>query len=115
MLQLTNFTSDPRQSQVITLPDGSSIYLEIYYNALEYGWFITNLTYKQVVINSFRVCCSPNLLWQYRNQLPFGLAVTCVDQREPTQIMDLVSGAATLYLLLPNDVNDIVEALTGSL
>lgn len=114
MLQIFNITADAQQIQTLNLPDGTNIILQLYYNASQYGWFITSLTYGSFQLNSFRICNSPNMLNQYRNQIPFGLACVTIDSREPTQILDFQSGNSILYILNAQEVQEYVEFLQGS-
>jgi hypothetical protein len=99
MLLLSNFSSDARQSQTVVLQDGTSFSMTLYYNVNSLGFFIQSLTYGSFTLNSFRVTNSPNMLNAFSNQIPFGLCVTTVDGREPTQILDFSSGNATMYVL----------------
>lgn len=111
---IQQITNDPNQTQSFYLPDGTSFSLTIYYVDLQYGWYITALTYGSFILNGVRVTNSPNILHQFRNQLPFGLACATKANREPTQIEDFSSGASTLYILSAAEVNAYAEYLAGS-
>lgn len=103
---ITNITSYPLQNQTVPLPDGSVFNFTIYYVPLQIGWFITNLTYKTFILNGMRICNNPNMLYQWQNQLPFGLACFTQSNREPTQQQDFSSGASGLYLLSQQECED---------
>lgn len=113
MLQIQQLTSNALQSQTLVLPDGSTILLTLYYRPLQYGWFINELTHLDFTVKGVRVCNSPNLLHQFRNQIPFGLCCVTTGQREPTQQQDFSSGAANLYLLTADEVQAYTEFLAG--
>jgi hypothetical protein len=53
-----------------------------------------------------RLVTSPNILWQFRNQLPFGLAVVTTANAEPLNQTDLSDGTTIVYLLEGADLAD---------
>lgn len=113
MLLVQQVTSDPLQTQTIILPDGSSFSLTLYFSESQIGWFITNFTYGTFVLNGVRVTNNPNILNQWRNILPFGLACFSSQNREPTQAQDFSSGASNLYVLTQAEVLEYSEYLQG--
>lgn len=118
MYLIQNLTQDALQTQTIVLPNtnGTSMTLTIYFIPMQYGWFITDLTYGGFVLNGLRITVSPNMLYQFRNQIPFGLACYCNGQsREPTQSQDFSSGAFSLYVLSQAEVAQYAEILSGNI
>lgn len=113
MLLIKNITSDPNQKRVLVLPDGTSMSLTMYFMPLQQGWFITNLTYGDFILNGYRIVNSPNMLYQYLNIIPFGLACFSKDDREPSLIEDFSSGASELYLLTQEEVSLYEAFLRG--
>lgn len=113
MYQIQNLTDDSRQSQSLVLPDGTSIDISIYFVPMQYGWFITSLTYGTFELDGIRICNSPNILYQWRNQIPFGLACISFDDREPSQQQDFITGASSLYILTQDEVSQYTEFLSG--
>lgn len=113
MFQVQNLTADTRQKQNLVLPSGEIISLSIYFIPQQLGWFITNLTYQNFVLNGVRISNSPNMLYQFRNQIPFGLACVSTQKREPTQQEDFASGASLLYILSEAEVEAYTEFLSG--
>lgn len=96
---LSNITSDPYQQLTVVLADGSTFVMTLYYVPMQNCWFITNLTYGTFVINSLRITTNPNMLYQWQNIIPFGLACFSPSEREPTEQQDFVSKASSLYVL----------------
>lgn len=96
---INTITSYPLQQQTFVLADGTTFNMTMYYVPMQNGWFITNLTYKTFVVNSIRITNNANMLYQWQNLLPFGLACFSVSQREPSQQQDFASGASALYVL----------------
>lgn len=116
MFLIQQITSDPLQTQSITLPDGNTLSITLYYRPLQYGWFFSNLNYsingtQTFVLNELRITNNPNMLYQFKNQIPFGLACFTVGNREPTQQEDFFSGASTLYILSQEEVITLSEIL----
>ncbi len=113
MYAVNQITNDPFQQQTLVLPDGTSLQLQIYFMPLQYGWFITSLTYGTFTLNGLRITNSPNMLHQFRNQLPFGLACFSTNNREPSQQTDFSSGASQLYILTAAEVAAYTAYLTS--
>lgn len=112
-VQITNITDAPNQTQTLILPNGNSFTLTLYYIDLQYGWFITNLTYGTFILNSVRVTNNPNMLYQWQNLIPFGLACFSPSLREPTQLQDFASGASNLYVLTQAECQAYAAYLSG--
>lgn len=110
---ITNITSDPLQTQLVQLPDGSTFSFTMYYIPMQYGWFFTNITYNNFILNGVRIVNHPNLLYQYQNQIPFGISCFTLANREPTQQQDFSSGASKLFLLSQQDVQAYTAWING--
>lgn len=116
MFRIQNLTINPKQRQSLILPSGERISISIAFVPMQLGWFITNLTYNSFTISGVRISNSPNLLYQYRNQIPFGLACFSIfAAREPTQQDDFFSGASKLFILTEAEVDSYVELLSGQI
>jgi hypothetical protein len=130
MYLIGQVTSDAFQQQNLTLQDGSTVLFQMYYRSMQFGWFISRLVYNPVTasygapsnyngpftINGLRITNSPNMLNQWVNQIPFGLACISPSQREPTQLQDFSTGASNLYILTQAECQQYVQFLqSGSL
>lgn len=113
MYQIQNLTNNSRQKQNLVLPDGSIIQIEIYFIPMQLGWFITSLVYKNFTLNGLRITNSPDILYQFKNKLPFGLACLSPSGREPTQQDDFATGASLLYILTKAEVEQFAGFLSG--
>lgn len=113
MQLIQQLTSDPLQSMNIVLPDTTTFSMTIQYLPSQVGWFITSLTYGSFSLSGVRITLSPNILYQFKNILPFGLACYPTQSREPTLQQDFASGAALLYLLTSTDVSQLVQFFEG--
>jgi len=79
---------------------------------MQFGWFIEELIYGKLTIKSIRVCNSPNILAQFKNKIPFGIACFSSENREPSQQNDFISGASNLYVLSAAEVLEYEEFLS---
>lgn len=113
MQQITSILNYANQSQTLILTDGTSLVLNLSFSPQQAGWFITSLTYGAFELNGVRITNSPNMLHQFRNQLPFGIACFSTDDREPQFQQDFSSGASILYLLTKAEVNQYEEFVSG--
>lgn len=112
MITITT-TDDSAQSQSVVLQDGSAFQLTIYYVPMQYGWFIKSIVYNDFTLNGLRISNSPNMLHQFKNQIPFGVGCQSKANREPSQVEDFSSGASTLYLLTEAECIQYAEYLNG--
>lgn len=112
---VTGVTSDPYQQQQVILPDGSNFLLTMRFVPMQFGWFITELTYtpNDFTLRGLRITASPNMLNQWRNLIPFGLGCFTQKNREPALQQDFSSGAAQLYVLTEAECLAYVEALAN--
>lgn len=113
MNYISNITSNALQQQNIVLPDGTTFSMTMYYVPLQYGWFFTNITYKTFVLNSVRITNNPNMLYQFQNLIPFGIACFSASQREPSQQEDFLSGASKLYVLTEEECSAYADYIRG--
>ena len=113
MRLIQQVTSDTRQKQSITLPDGSIVQLSIYFMPMQYGWFIDELVYGDFILKGLRITNSPNMLRQWKNKLPFGLACISKGDREPMLQEDFSSGNSNLYLLSEDEVQAYEDYLSA--
>lgn len=115
MYQIQNLTSGARQKQNLVLPDGSTIQINLRFSPMQYGWFLTSLVYGDFILKGVRIVNSPNMLHQWRNKIPFGLACFSAHDREPSLQKDFSSGASKLYVLSEPEVTQYTEFLNGQI
>jgi hypothetical protein len=111
MLLIQKISTDSYQTQTVRLDDGTSFVMTLYYVPLQYGWFITELVYLDFVVRNIRVTNIPNILYQWKNKLPFGLFCVTDGGREPSQLEDFATGVARLYVLTADEVEEYTEFL----
>lgn len=113
MLYLDRISSDTLQKHTFLLPDNTSLDVTLYFVPLQLSWVIRELSYGDFKLNGLRISNSPNMLHQFKNQLPFGLACFSSEEREPSQQQDFSSGNSKLYILTALEVQQYAEFLSG--
>lgn len=113
MLTIIGITADTLQKQRMVLPDGTFLTMTICFKPMQLGWFIQELVHDAFTLNGVRIVVSPNMLQQFRNQIPFGLACFSTGNREPQLAQDFVSGNCSLYLLTAAEVDQLTEIIRG--
>ncbi len=111
MNQITQISDNALQKQSLLLEDGTVFSITMYFVPLQTGWFITELTYGTFIIRSLRITNSVNMLNQFRNLIPFGLACLSTANREPSFQQDFSSGASKLYILTQAECEEYAEIL----
>lgn len=112
MKLISQVTDNPLQKQKFVLEDGTFFIMTMYFVPLQQGWFITELTYGDFILRGLRICNNVNMLYQWKNLIPFGLACLSVANREPSLQQDFSSGASNLYVLNQTDVEEYAEYLS---
>ena len=106
-MKLLTFTKDARQSSRIVLSAGGSFSITLEYIEASQGWTYALSYGDNFSINGMRLVCGFNILRQWRNILPFGLAVISEDGYEPVFQDDFYTGRVSVYVL---DAAEIVSA-----
>ena len=116
MLLIPGLTQSANQTITFILSDGTTFTMTLYYNQTQQGWFINNLTYSpdSFTLNGLRIGVNPNMLFQWQNVIPFGLACATQTGLDPTLQQDFVSGNAQLYVLSAAEVAQYSETLRGN-
>ena len=112
MYLINQITSNPLQQMGLILYNGNILTLTLYFIPLQQGWFITNLTYNNFVLNGLRITVSPNMLNQFRNQIPFGLGCFTTLLREPSLLQDFSSANFNLYILDQSETDEYAQLLS---
>lgn len=110
MIKINSLTNQAAQTVNLAIPDGTRATLNLYWRPQQNGWFF-DLEWpgSAAIATPFstknrRVVTSGNLLRQYRELIPFGLAVFTPDNSDPSTLACWADGSATLVLLDTTDV-----------
>lgn len=111
MFLIQNIAAAPYQKQSVILPSGAAVNFTLYFRSMQQGWFLENISYGTFSLNGVRITNSPNILNQWRNEIPFGLACYSTNNREPGLLQDFSSSASILYILSQDEVDAYTEYL----
>lgn len=110
MLAINSLTNDPMQQFSLTGISGVQIGALIRFMPRIQQWLL-NVSFGSVQINGIPIVSSPNLLRQWRNLIPFGLACANKYYLDPYTVNDFVNGASSLFLLDSDDVAAVEAGL----
>lgn len=113
MNQILQITASPKQKQILILVDGSPMSLDMYFCPMQLCWFIRQIAYRDFVLYGLKITNSPNMLHQFKNQIPFGLACFSKSNREPSLQEDFSSQNSRLFILTAEDCDAYEEFLTS--
>lgn len=111
MLLIKQITTDPLQQQSVVLPNGQQVLIQLYFRPMQFGWFFNLIQYSDFTLKGLRITNSPNMLYQWRNKIPFGIACYSTELREPQLQQDFASNNSKLYLLTAAEVEVYREFL----
>lgn len=110
MITITGLTNDASQQFVLDGIPTIEISCTLTFRPRMQQWYI-DITYGTFTVQGIAVVCSPNLLYQWKNIIPFGIACTNVNYLDPYTINDFSSGNSILYLLDSTDLASIAESI----
>ena len=103
MLLINSLTNDPMQQFSLTGIPGVQVGVLLRFMPRIEIWNM-DITYGSFIAEGIPLVCSPNLLRQWRNIIPFGIACTNIYKLDPYTVNDFADGTASLYLLNSADV-----------
>lgn len=80
---------------------------------MQYGWFIDTLIYGDFTLNGMRITNSLNMLRQFKNKIPFGIACVSSEDIEPMFKESFRSGDSRLLILTESEVEEVEDYLRG--
>ena len=114
MYQIGKITQNALQEQSLVLPNGTVFTIRMRFVPMQLGWFFDSIVYGDFEIRGMRICVSPNMLLQFKNQIPFGLACfSNVGPREPQLQEDFSTGAFSMYFLDSDEVAAFADYIEG--
>jgi len=109
---LNEITDDPKQKMTVVTPQGDEFDFYLEFRETQGLWFC-NIAFKDTVINGLGLVCGANILRQWKNILPFGLAVGSSDVGDPYYIDDFVNGRIQVFVLTEAEVKATEEEYYG--
>jgi len=99
---IDGLTNDPLQefSAVLEGYDSAKIILE--WKPNQFGWFM-NLTWGEFSVKNLRIGNYPNILYQFKNLIPFGIGITGTNGVDPVTF-DAWTSNNQFYILDEADI-----------
>lgn len=108
MRRLNNLTDAADQLMTITLDDGSALQLELFYRAGIQRWTI-DIVHPLLTMYGFNLALGPNILRQWKNVIPFGIAVQSTNGLDPLNVEDFVEGNSLISILSADEVQAVED------
>ena len=106
MQQITGIGEEPKQRFSIVLDDNSIVTWAIRFKDNQVGWFY-DISYQEFALNNRRLVTSLNILFQFQNVLPFGMAIVSTDIYDPAFISDFSDERIQVFVLDAGEVEEI--------
>ncbi len=110
MTSLNGLTDQPKQNSDFVLADGSRVSIAMEYYPQQMGWFL-NVAWQDFSVTGIRMVTSPGLLRQWKNILPFDLAVYTNGNLDPLNLTDFATRTSIIYVLEAADIAEVDAAL----
>ena len=98
MRKIDGLSAQPNQRFRMTSDDGEPIRFRLVFRPTSEQWYI-DVESGNFAINGLRVVESPDLLYQYRNIVPFGILCRVRGDGEPQVVNDFASERVAIYLV----------------
>ena len=108
MKQITTITNDTVQKLRLVGENNEQIDFKLRYLPSQQAWYF-DLSYQGIDIDNMKLVTSPNLLRQWENYLPFGLACLTLDGADPFFIDDFIDERVQIYLLGEEDLETVED------
>lgn len=108
MTTVTGISSQPKQQLSFVTEDGSQVSVYLEYRPQQLGWF-ANMAWGSWEVNGLRLVSSPNILRQWRNIIPFGLAIISAKSTDPLNLTDFADATSVMVFLTAADVTLVEE------
>jgi hypothetical protein len=108
MLQIKSITSDPRQSHILTIEGQADCTMTLEWRDTQSSWF-ASFSWGSWSCKNMRVCMCPNILTQFSNVLPFGIAILSENGQDPMTIDAFSKLTTGFYILSASEVADLVK------
>jgi hypothetical protein len=112
MKLVEGLTSDPKQTIFLAIEGYDKAILSLEYKPNQYGWFYS-LSWGTFTVDNIRVARDQNILRQFKNLIPFGIAIITVNGVDPVLPDEFLSNTS-VYILTSDEVKIIEAAYYGA-
>lgn len=111
MIEINAITNDPRQIMSIVIQGYDNATFSLEFKPNQYSWYFS-LSWQTFSVNNMRVTTSPNMLRQWKNILPFGLACLSNPLVDPSTL-EAFTTYSKIYLLSSSEILDVEADFYG--
>lgn len=112
MKLLDKLTANPLQTYIVITEDGDLFTLSLRFLPSQALWE-ASIIWGTFTLNGISLVLSPNLLFGYKNILPFGLMIVAIDSIEPSYLDDFTSGRVKVYVMTKSDISALESVITS--
>lgn len=112
MQQIDNLSDEAMQTTKVVLPDGTELQIDLRYDPALQRWQFSVLR-ESFNATGMNLCIHPNILRDWRNVVPFGLACASTDGVDPLYVDDFANGRVSLFVLSAEEVIEIENTIIG--
>jgi hypothetical protein len=112
MKEITGIKENANQSLNFVLEDGNTFTIDLQFRSNVNAWYYT-ITSDVFTIRNKRLVNSPNVLFQYKNILKFGISVISNDGQDPAFITDFSTGRIRLFVIENTEKDEIISEYFG--
>lgn len=98
MRYINSITDYANQTFDIVIVGYDTATVSLVYKPLQYGWFM-DVVWGNFSAYSIRLVCGPNVLGQFKTQIPFGIAIGGVAGIDPYLQNSFANGDSAFYVL----------------
>jgi hypothetical protein len=108
MRQITALGNDVKQKFRMLFFTNETIEFFFEYRNTQSGWY-WGFTFRGRTIINMRLVLGANIIREFRNTLPFGIACTATDNEPPLDVNDFLNGRVSIYLIEGKDEIEYIE------
>lgn len=116
MVLIDNLSDSADQITAIQLTDGSVGTLELIFQGSTSRWIFncTHASFPNGALNGQMLCVHPNILRNFKNLIPFGIACISNNGNDPVNLEDFANGNVSLFILDATDVKAVELSFFGT-
>ena len=109
--KINGLTDNSLQKLKLDVPNNEGeITIVLKFLPTQSAWYM-DYTYRDIISYNNKLSLSPNILREFRNIIPFGIAVEASDSIPPMEITAFSSGRVTLNILDKEYVDNLERGL----
>jgi hypothetical protein len=103
---ISSITNEPWQIHELIITGFDSCEMEIKWNDTQSAWF-ARFTWGDFEVAGLKLTMSPNILSQFANKIPFGIAIISNTLQDPITLDSLSNGTTEFWILSAAEVEEL--------